>query len=357
MKVALVHDYIPVLGGAEKVLSVLAEMFPDAPIYTAYYNKKLPLPFAASRLRTGVLRHFSRLSSLVNLILPLYFENIDLRGFDVIISSGYYSKGILTRPEQIHINYCHTPPRFLYGLPSSRNWSGWRGWLAKPYFKYLRCWDYISARRPNLIVANSKTVAGRIKKWWGLESRVIYPPVEIPGLKIQPSDFSDYFLVVSRLEKYKNIDLIIQTANQQKLPLKIVGSGSLFSSLKAQAGSTVELLGWVDSNNLSYLYQNCRAVIFASQDEDFGIGAVEAQSYGKPVIAFRSGGFEETVVEGLTGVFFDQLNVESLTDSFRNFDQIAFDSVVCRANAERYSTERFKKEIGDIVDKTLISKY
>ena len=350
MNIALVHDYIPTLGGAEKVLAALAELYPEAPIYTAYYNPELKLPFDRARLRTGFLQRFGKRASLFNPFLYLYFEDLDLRGYDVIISSGYFSKGLLTRPEQSHINYCHTPPRFLYHLPSSRDWSGWRGILAAPYFDWLRVWDFVSARRPQLIIANSQTVKQRIAKWWRLDATVVYPPVEINPPSGQPSASGDYFLVVSRLEKYKNINLIIKAADQLKLSLKVAGTGALESSLRLQSGPTVEVLGWVDPSKLPELYQNCKAVIIAAQDEDFGIGALEAQAYGKPVIALRSGGLAETVIEGKTGVFFDQTTVESLAGAFHSFGQTTFDSAACRANAEKYSVERFMKEVGELVE-------
>ncbi len=361
MKVALVHDYLTRFGGAERVLTALAEVWPQAPVYTSLAAGQ-PGGKVALELHTSFLQRIPLALKTYKIFSPLYpaiFESFDLSEFDAVISLGYFAKGVLTTPEQLHINYCHTPPRFLYGYPTEtrlreRRWS--RALLA-PVDHLLRIWDFYSAQRPDYIVANSRTVAARVKKLWARDAQVIYPPVVLPMIasdqgapnsRPQTQDLG-YFLVVSRLEPYKNVDLVVRACNQLQLPLKVVGEGSELRRLGKLAGPTVEVLGQAAEEGLPALYNGCRALIVAARDEDFGITPVEAMGYGKPVIALASGGFTETVLPGKTGLFFDQATVESLVGVLGRFEPQVFQPEVCRAQAERFSKERFQQEFRGFV--------
>jgi len=359
MKVALVHDYLTRRGGAERVLAALSEIWSEAPVFTSVRD------LARKHELKGVIREswlqrfpaFLRGSKLLTPFYPLVFENLDLSGFEVIISSGYFSKAILTTPGQLHVNYCHTVPRFLYGYPTETRFhqSGWGRILAAPISQGLRIWDYYSAQRPDYLVANSQTVAARIKKFWGREATVIYPPVELPEVAEYRGPGSEYFLIVSRLESYKNIALAIKACTRLSLPLKIAGEGSDRRHLQQLAGPTVELLGRVSDAERNQLYSGCKALLFPVQDEDFGIVPVEAMGFGKPVIALRSGGVRETVVEGETGLFFDKPTVGSLVGALRAFDSSSYFTTAecfarCVERAARFSRERFAKEFKKFVE-------
>ena len=368
MKVVLVHDYLTRFGGAERVLAALAEIWPEAPVFTSVVAGKTR-PFRkdgsfpkVSRPKTSVLQRFPKTLRTSKLVVPFYsliFENLDLSGFDVIISSGYFSKGVLTTPEQLHINYCHTVPRFLYGYPTETRirQSLWGKIVTAPVDHKLRIWDFYSAQRPDFIVANSKTVAARIKKFWRCDSTVIYPPVEAARQRdsgtagqLSSSRRADYFLVVSRLEPYKNVDLAVRACNELELSLKVVGEGSEERRLRRLAGPTVEVLGRVSEAGLAALYSGCRALIATAQDEDFGIAPVEAMAYGKPVIALRSGGVIETVVEGKTGLFFNGPTVDSLKQNLQRFETFFYRPEDCLAQARKFSKERFKREFREFVE-------
>lgn len=372
MKVALVHDYLTEYGGAERVLEAIHEIWPSAPIYTSIVDDSVAARHAApfwkathaSRLQNIPL--ISRLSKQFTFFMPLVFENMDLREYDVVISDGtIWSKSVLTTPEQLHIHYCHTPPRWLYGYPGETDRR--RLWYLQPILKpldnWLRVWDFESAQRPDFIIANSKTVAKRVKKFWRREAEVIYPPVELGAadsstlrvddktLRVSLSGAGeDYFLVVSRLSAYKNIDLAIRACNKLNLPLVVVGTGREEERLKEMAGKDIKFMNFVEGLQLSRLYRNCKALIFPVSDEDFGIVPVEAMGFGKPVIALRSGGVTETVIEYKTGMFFGEPTVESLVKVLRDFRVGDFDPNACKEQAQKFSKERFQKEFKGFVE-------
>jgi len=379
MKIALVHDYLTRFGGAERVLAALAEIWPDAPVFTSVFDESIniqQLTINNSDINTSFLQKLplnTRRLKFAVPILPLVFESFDLSDFDVVISSGYFAKAVLTTPEQLHINYCHTPPRFLYGYATETRFRDGRfgRLVTTPIDHLLRIWDLYSAQRPDYIVANSKTVAARVKKFWRRESTVIYPPVEMPrrrdteisryqggitdyGLRITNND---YFLIVSRLEPYKNINLAVEACNKLGLPLRVVGEGSERKNLEKLAGETVEILGRVSDEDLVKLYANCRAFISTAQDEDFGIVPVEAMGYGKPVIALWSGGYREMVIDpsmGLgqpaTGLFFDKPTVESLSRALQRFEAFFYRPEDCFAQAQKFSKGRFQEEFKEFVE-------
>lgn len=373
MKVALVHDFLNQYGGAERVLEAIHEIFPYSPVYTSLYDSpKLPLrmhnwdirPFQLPKLP---LAHFLKYYTA---FYPLFFENLDLRDYDLVISStAFFAKGIRVRPGALHLSYIHTPPRFLY------HYSAETGKRERFFYRpvlalldnFFRIWDYRAAQRPDFLVANSKQVASRIKKFYRREATVIYPPVGLlkvanrkpltadgREIAVRRSPFSEsfYYLVVSRLLSYKRIDLAVLAAKELKVPLKIVGSGREEKRLRKMAGPFTEFLGFVGDDKLSSLYSDCQAVIFPT-DEDFGIVPLEAMGFGKPVIAFAKGGALETVVAGKTGEFFKEPTVESLVEVWKNFDPLKYKAEDCIAQAKRFSKERFQKEFSNFVESKL----
>lgn len=380
MKVALVHDYLNEFGGAERVLLALAEIYPKAPIYTAFYregstaydrfkNRKIITSWAQN-----VPLFASILHSPLRFLAPLVWGSFDFSEFDVVIgsSSWYVTKGFSKRSnlkdlkgqalaKPIEICYCHTPPRYLYGYTTSIDWR--KNPLIRIYGvlvnHFMRVYDFEAAQRVSWFVANSKEVAARIKKFYRRESVVIYPPVDTKKLEIRNQKTEkqgNYFLVVSRLVASKNVDLVVEVCCNLNLPLKVVGTGREMENLKVVAGDKVniEFLGEVKDDQLVGLYQNCRAVIFAASDEDFGLVPVEAMATGKPVIALAEGGVKETVIDGKTGVYFDHATTGSLGLAINTFVSLekkdAFKAAVIRRHAEKFSKERFKREMKKFVE-------
>jgi len=362
MKVALVHDFLNQYGGAERVLEAIHEIFPYSHVYTSLYDPtKLPL-----RMRNWDIRPFKLpripVMKYYTAFYPLLFERLDLSAYDLVISStAFFTKGVLVRPRTLHISYIHTPPRFLYHYETTINRRGL--WIYKPILavldNFFRVWDYEAAQRPDYLVANSKETASRIRKFYRRDATVIYPPVELPNTQnysgTQSPSHSKHFLVVSRLLRYKRIDLAIEAANRLGVSLKIVGTGEEEKRLKKIAGPTIEFLGFVGDDKLSSIYSDCQAVIFPT-DEDFGIVPVEAMSFGKPVIAFDKGGAKETIVAGKTGEFFSESTPESLAKVWESFDPTKYKAGDCRAQAQKFSKDRFRKGFKSFVDSKLKSK-
>lgn len=366
MKVALVYDRINKWGGAERVLLALHKLFPKAPVFTSVYSPTHARWADGMDIRPSFLQKYPHAVShheLYPFLMPVAFERFSFSEYDLVISlTSEAAKGIITKPGTRHICYCLTPTRYL--------WSGYEEYFKNPVFKilaspaisYLRKWDKIAARRPDTVIAISKEVKRRIKKYYNIDTVVIYPPVEIAfsserlasSLKRNKKD-KPYFLIVSRLSKftrYKRIDLAIRACNELRLPLKIIGVGNWKKELQKIAGPTVEFLGDVDDSKLSSYYQNCRALLFPAL-EDFGLTVVEAQKFGKPVIAFRGGGAIETIKEGKTGLFFDQQTKDSLIQTLRIFDTMKFDAAECEKNAEQFSEENFNSSFLKLVQKVI----
>ncbi|MBU1031326.1 glycosyltransferase [Patescibacteria group bacterium] len=375
MKVALVHDYLREYGGAERVLEVLHEIYPKVPLYTAYCNLKRlgenGKKFAGWDIRTSWFQKFpfaNRLLSPFRIFGPMMFESFDLSDYDLVISSSsatHLAKSVITKPETLHISYIHTPPRFLYGYVTSFNYKKhwWTRIGGEIINHFMRIYDFEVSQRPDILVANSKNVANRIKKFYRRDSVVIYPPVDTKEFRIQSSEFRkkrDYFLVVSRLVRGKGVDTVIMACGKLGLPLKIVGSGSEFSNFQFLISNfqfkNIELLGFVSDEELPELYAGAKALVTAAEDEDFGITSVEAQAAGTPVIAPASGGYLETVIDGETGILYGSpgmVTVESLTEALREFKEDKFKVEVLRENAEKFGKVRFKKEILELVEKNI----
>lgn len=354
MKVALVYDRVNKWGGAERVLLALHELFPDAPLYTSVYNSSTaPWAKVFPKVIPSFLQNFPFAQTrhdLYALLMPIAFESLDLTGFNLVISiTSEAAKGIITGPETLHICYCLTPTRYL--------WSGYdqyfSGFARRPLSKlpvrYLKAWDKVAAQRPDVMIAISQNVADRIKRYYGREAKVVHPPVEVPRvLRVPRAPRGNYFLVVSRLVPYKKIDLVVKAFNELELPLVVVGTGSERGSLRRQSKSNIHFMGQVSDDELARYYQGCKALVFP-QEEDFGIVAVEAQAVGKPVIAYRAGGALETVVEGKTGMFFDEQTPEALVGTIREFKPENFNPVNCAKNSARFSKQKFLKEFATLV--------
>src|SRR3989344_5825691 len=363
MKVALVHDFLLEYGGAERVLEAMHEMWPEAPVYTAFLaSEKLGSHWQRLKswdMRTSWGQRVPGLRALVSplrFLAPLYFEAFDLSGYEVVISSSnmYQAKAVITRPETLHICYCHTPPRSLYGYTTKTDWRRhwWSRWYGEVVNFKMRQVDWLAAQRPDVIVANSQETQARIRKFWRREAVVIYPPIDLPKTKRYTLDANSYYLYVGKLARSKRVDLAIKACNELKLPLKIAGGGTGESYLRSIAGETIEFLGSVDDEKLAELYWGCRAVLFPAEDEDFGIVPVEAMGYGKPVIAHNSGGVRETVVDGKTGILFDELSLGGLVKAIKKFSVVSdqFSVKDIKKQAEKFSKDRFQDQMRKLVE-------
>ena len=369
MKVALVHDYLKEYGGAERVLEALREIWPQSEIYTAFYFPRFLGPhrqrvekWPVKSWWVGKLPLADHLISPFRLLTPYYFSHLNLTDFEVVIvsSTGAYQPNLVKTKKGAHFCYCHTPPRFLYGYPTARNWQKhWWGRIAGQLVNhFLRQKDFEAAQKVDYFIANSQNTAARIKKFYRRESRVIYPPVAvekfIPQKKVKRED---YFLAGGRLARAKRIDLAVKACVKLGLPLKVFGRpfGDYGEELKKMAqGGKVEFLGEVNDTQLVSLYQRCRAFIFPAQEEDFGIVPVEAMAAGRPVIAFSSGGVLETIIPGKTGEFFEKPTVSSLARVLASFNDTLYNSEDCIKQTRKFSEERFKREIEKIISEKLM---
>jgi len=359
MRVALVHDYLNQYGGAERVLEAFCEIWPEAPIYTLIYSeKRTGRAFEGRRIKTSFLQKVPFAKSHHRpflMLMPLAIELFDLTKYDVVISdAASFAKGVITRPDTLHICYCHTPTRYIWD--DSHKYIrefGYPSFIQKiiPFFlNYLRVWDEQAANRPDKFIVNSQCVADRIKKYYRQEAVVINPPVKSELFYIAPK-IEDFFLVVGRLLPYKRTDLVIEACNQLSLPLKIVGSGPELKKLRKIAGPTIDFLGLVADDKLRDLYARCQALIFP-QEEDFGIVALEAMAAGRPVVAFRGGGALEIVKEGVSGIFFNEQTTESLIRALKDFNAAAFEPNRIRQEALKFDKEIFKQKIKKFVEES-----
>lgn len=351
MKLAFVYDRINKLGGAEKILLALHQAYPQAPFYTAVYNPRSASWAKDLKITASWLNHFPLAKThheLYPWLTTLAFESFNFDQFEVVVSvTSAEAKAVITKPKTLHLCYCLTPTRYL--------WSHRRKYTQDPKLgKFLRFWlaylqqvDLINAVRPDIYAAISKTVQQRIKKYYHQDSSVIYPPVDTAKFSFQPAQ--DYFLLVSRLVPYKNIDLAILAFNQLHQKLIIVGAGREDTRLKQLAGSTITFKGQVTDQELSKLYQYCRALIMP-QEEDFGIVSLEAQGSGKPVIALQSGGARETIINNQTGVFFPEATVDSLVSAMKQFNSRSWNQAFIQAQAKKFDTRIFVNNFKNFVE-------
>ncbi len=364
MRVAIVHDQLQEFGGAERVLISLKKIFPEADVFTAFLNKnslrKNVPDYKSWNIKTSWaarIPFFGKLYSPLRFLAPKIWESFDFKSYDLVISSSgwYMCKGIITHPPTVHITYLHHPPRYLYGYETAIEWQKY--WPVRIYANIinhsLRIWDYKSSQRPDYFIVNSEETKKRVKKFYGRDATVIYPPVTIPK-EINNKATGDYYITVSRLTRAKHIDLLIKTANKLNSSLKIVGKGPDKEYLKSLAGKTVEFIGNINDEELFKLYQNAKAFLFASVDEEFGIAPVEAMGYGLPVIAYKSGGLIETVKDSVNGYLFEKLDEKSLSEKINKLEKLPKEKYLgmrkeARKMSENFSEEKFKERILNFV--------
>ncbi|MCL5410480.1 MAG: glycosyltransferase [Patescibacteria group bacterium] len=358
MNIALVHEWLTNVAGSERVLLAVKEIYPDAPIFTSVFNPLKAKPFSKFEVRTSILQKIPFMRSKRELLIPFTpfaFEQFDFSKYNLVISNtSMAAKGIITKPEAIHISYCNTPPRYLWDPNiDPRAKKGKLSFLRNNVVHNMRIWDRVAADRVDYFLANSKYIAKRIKKYYGRESIVVYPPVDVESFKIAPKEnIKDYYLFVSRLVNYKKCDLVIDAFNDLGLPLKIIGTGPDEQMLKKKAKNNIEFLGFLSDDGMKKYYSEAKAFIFPAE-EDFGIVPVEAMASGRPVIAYGSGGATETVVEGVTGVFFDEQTPQCLIDTIKNFNPDDYNSAKIRQHSEKFSKDRFKSEFQKVVEEII----
>lgn len=358
MKIALVHDYLVQHGGAERVLQCFCEIFPEAPIYTLIYdNEAMGKSFADRRIYTSSLQKIpfsKKWHRTLPPLMPAAIEEFDFSMYDVVLSdSSSYAKGIITRPNTLHICYTHTPMRYAWDdcqeYTNDFYYPKFIKALIPFMMNYIRTWDGVSSDRVDKYLANSNFVARRIKKYYRKDVTVINPPVNVDNFFVSDQT-KDYFLMVGRLISYKKHDIVIDAFNKLNLPLKIIGRGPELKKLKKKAKSNIEFLERVDDKELAKYYAECKAFIFP-QEEDFGIVAIEALAAGRPIIAFRGGDIVEHIKDGQEGLFFDEQTPESLIEVINKFDDYNFDSQRNRGVAMKFDREIFKGKIKEYVER------
>lgn len=358
MKIALVHDWLNTrVGGSEKVLVELANLFPEADIYTLFFRSEHYRGLIDSkRVKTSYLQRWPRLLTdkphWLLPLLPAAIERFDLSGYDVVISSSNaFSKGVITPPITRHICYCYSPMRFAWDYwPRYLDEQGFgpiRKFLATAAMSRVRLWDYYSAQRVDQWVAISKHVAGRIKKFYGANSEVIYPPAALDGLELA-NQKGDYFVTLSTLTPYKKVDVAIEASNSTRLPLIVIGDGFDRPRLEKLAGPQVKFVGRVDDAQRSKLLAESVGLLMP-QEEDFGLVAVEALAAGTPVVAYRRGGVTEIVEDGVTGVLYDDQSPDGLAAAITKASAIKFDPHQLRFRAQRFDQKHFATAITSLV--------
>jgi glycosyltransferase involved in cell wall biosynthesis len=361
MKVAVVHDWLTVYAGSERVLEQILAAFSGADLYTVIdFLSQRERGFIQNRpVHTSFIQRLpgSRRTYRAYLpLMPLAVEQFDLRGYDVVISSSHaVAKGVITGPDTLHVSYIHSPPRYAWDLQGqyleeAGLTRGIKGMVARGLLHYLRLWDGLAGQRPDILLANSHYIARRIQKTYRREVQVIYPPVDTDAFTLERNK-DNFYLAASRMVPYKRMDLIVEAfAQMPHRKLVVIGDGPDMPKVRAKAGPNITLLGYQPFEVLRDHMRRARAFVFAAE-EDFGIAPVEAQACGTPVIAFGRGGATETVVPGETGVFFQEQSVKSLIEAVERFERLSFDPLRVRQNAERFSAERFRREFAALVER------
>src|SRR5829696_2659776 len=352
-RVALVHDFLLDLRGAERVFAAICDTWPEADVFTAVYDDRgTEGRFAARDPRSSFLQSLRPTARTFRALLPLYphaIESLDLRGYDIVVSSSSaWAHGVLVDPGAVHVCYCHNP--FRYAWTEREATLSARGPLARPALRVLlsrwRQWDWIAAQRVDRYVANSRTTAERIRRYLGRESTVLYPPVEID--RFSPGPVGAHYVVLAELMAHKRIDVAVEAFTRLGRPLVVIGDGPEGRRLRRLAGPTVTFTGRIPDAQVATTLASARALVVTAVEE-FGIAAVEALAAGRPVIALGKGGVRESVQPGVTGAFYDRNDPAALADTVRAFDPLAVDPAACRAAAERFSVERFQARLAGIV--------
>ncbi|MFA9478279.1 glycosyltransferase [Phycisphaerales bacterium AB-hyl4] len=364
MNIAFAHEWLVGYAGSERVLAAMASEFPQAPIFTLVHDpaKLADTPLAGRDITTSFIQRLpgaTRKHQRYLPLMPLAIEQLDLRGHEVVVSSSHaVAKGVLTRADQLHISYMHTPIRYAWDLyhdylEHSGLTRGVRGALARLFLHYIRTWDAASANRVDVYWANSHYVARRIWKTYRREAAVLYPPVAVDRFRAD-GQRDDFYLTASRLVPYKRVDLIVEAFTQSGRPLVVIGDGSERGRLIQSAGANVTFIGEQPHASLVDHMQRCRAFVYAA-DEDFGITPVEAQAAGAPVIAWGHGGVCETVVHGETGVLYPHQTSASLNEAVSAFEEGRFvlEAEVIRQQAQRFDAETFRRRYRALLDASL----
>jgi glycosyltransferase involved in cell wall biosynthesis len=360
LRFALVHDFLLDLRGAERVFAALCDIYPDADIFTAVYDPKgTHGRFANRRVHTTFLQRLRPTAKTFRALMPAYpyaIESLDLRGYDVVISShSAWSHGVIPDERAIHVCYCHNPFRYAWNAREETlhdNPALLRAPLAMVLGRW-RQWDTTAARRVDRYIANSETTRQRVLRYFGRSSEIIPPPVETDRFSPVPlSEVGREYAVLSELMPHKRIDVAVRAFNRMGLPLVIIGKGPDSRRLQRLAGPTIRFAGRIDDEEVAHTLARCRGLVVTATEE-FGIAAVEAQAAGRPVIALRAGGVAGTVVEGQTGVFFDEPEPDALIAAVRGFDALSVDPAACVANARRFDVSSFQRGIERVVNETL----
>lgn len=357
MKVALVHDHLAQDGGAERVLKAFSELYPEAPIYVMVYDEDRANDFFRQReVRTSFIQKIPLGIRRYQAFLPLMptaVEKYNLSEYDLVLSStSMFAKGVITRPETLHIDYCHTPTRFLWtdshSYVEELRYSTLIKKFIPPLLTYLRLWDRLAAERVDRFIANSKVVQKRIQKYYGQKSEVIYPPVDTRKFRIEPK-VDDYYLAGGRLVAYKRFDIVVHAFNRLGIKLKIYGDGPQLKSLQKIAKPNITFLGRIRDKDMVECYS--KAIAFINpQEEDFGLTVIESMASGRPVIAYKKGGALESVIDKVTGEFFAEQTWEALADKVVRFKPEDYHPHVVREHAEKFDTEKFKDNIKKYID-------
>jgi glycosyltransferase involved in cell wall biosynthesis len=361
MRVALVHDFLLDVRGAERVFAAICDAWPEADVYTAVYDERgTEGRFAHRSPRASFLQRLRPTAKTFRALLPLYpqaIESLDLRGYDVIVSSSSaWAHGVLVDPGAVHVCYCHNP--FRYAWSEREATLAARSPLTRPALRLLlsqwRQWDSIAAQRVDTYVANSAITAARLRRYFNRTAEILHPPVELG--RFSPGAVGAHYLVLAELMAHKRIDVAIRAFNALGLPLVVVGDGPEYRRLRRLAGPTVRLTGRLDDAGVAELLRSCQALVVTAEEE-FGIAAVEALASGRPVIAVRSGGVLETVVDGVTGTFYEPGDSpEALAEAIRRFDPGSVDARVCVSEAQRYGIPRFQERLRAIVGETIAAE-
>lgn len=361
INIGVVADWLVTYAGSEKVIKEFIEIFPNSELYSVvdFLSEKDRALFQGKQAKTTFIQDlpFSKKKYQKYLpLMPLAIEQLDVSKHEIILSSSHaVSKGVLTGPDQLHISYVHSPIRYAWDLQhqylkEAGLDKGFKGMLAKYLLHKMRIWDTRTANGVDHFIANSKFIARRIKKVYGRESDVIYPPVDVDNFSLCENK-DDYYITASRMVPYKRIDLIVEAfSHMPDKKLVVIGDGSEMSKIKNKATSNIEILGYQSNSVMQEYMKKAKSFVFAAE-EDFGITPVEAQACGTPVIAYGKGGALETVKEGLTGIFFNKQNCTSVIDAVNTFEKIQdkFSPKDCRSHAERFSADRFQKEIKEYI--------